>query len=280
MIRASFILYIIVLIAFSVFSWLFIDANFPLHVLPQTLRSFTYDHKAWTVGIYTALFLLLFFSYGVILWNVRKKRIPYHQIIFLIASTVIVLFFSFPAFSFDIFNYIATAKITFLYKENPYIVMPIEIPNESMLTFMHAANKTALYAPLWIGLTGIPLVLGVGNLMATIFTFKMLTVGFYVLLLSLIWRLSGKNVWSLAFFGLNPLVVTETLISSHNDVVMMAFALGSYYFLKKNKFFISFLLLLCSIFIKFATSALLPIFFYFIYARLKKKNVEWQKIFT
>ena len=41
--------------------------------------------------------------------------------------------------------------------------MPIEIPNEPYLAFTRAANKTALYGPVWILLTAIPHLLGQGD---------------------------------------------------------------------------------------------------------------------
>lgn len=196
----------------------------------------------------------------------------------LIILTASILFFSFPAFSNDIFNYIATAKVTYLYRENPYIVMPIEIANEPMLDFTHAANKIALYGPSWILLTAIPHFAGLGNLILTIFVFKAFIILFYLGLVWLIWQLSGKNTLSLAFFALNPLVVIETLVTAHNDVVMIFFALFSFYLLQRGKNLYSIFSILSSIFIKFATIFLLPIYTYTLFHTWKNNKIDWNKI--
>ena len=140
--------------------------------------------------------------------------------------------------------------------------MPIDIPNEPSFAFLHAANKVALYGPVWIALTGIPHFLGMGNLLITLFTFKIFVIGWYLLLCYLIWIASGKKSWALAFFALNPLVTLSTLVDGHNDVVMMFFALSSFYLLGKKQYVGSVISLVLSVFIKYATVVLLPVYLY------------------
>lgn len=269
------VFYAIILFLLTLFTWGFVDANFPLKILPS-LHDFVFTYRSVSTVLYTFLYVSLFICYGFLLWLIVKKRADIQYVKLLIAITVVIFFFSFPAFAYDIFNYIATAKVTFLYRENPYIIMPIEIPNEPMLSFMHAANKVSLYGFVWIALTGLPWFLGLGNLLLTIFTFKALEVFFYLLSLVLIWKLSDKNLKALAFFALNPLVTTETLISAHNDIVMMALVLGAFYAFKKQKIGWSAILLFLSIFIKFATVILLPVFIYLIY--LRNRKINWEEI--
>ena len=63
---------------------------------------------------------------------------------------------------------------------------------------------------------------------------------------------------SVAAFALNPLVLIESLVSAHNDIVMIFFGLfGLYYFLDK-KYIKSFAGLLISIGIKYATAMIIP----------------------
>ena len=257
-------LYLITLLCLTVFSWGFVDKNIPIQTLP-VLYEFAHTQRSLAVIIYSILTTLLFVFYGLFLWMIYKKKLAKKEVLRLILKTCIILLFAFPGFSNDIFNYIATAKVTFLHHENPYIIMPIEIPNEPMLSFVHAANKIALYGPAWILLSFIPHILGAGNLIVSMLMFKIFVAVFYAGLLWGIWKLSKKNLWALAFFALNPLVTIETFVSAHNDVVMMFFALGSFYFMQKKKLLVSVLFLFLSILIKYATVFLLPIYAYMFY---------------
>lgn len=256
-------IYIITLVFLTVFSFGFIDANFPVKIFPWVF-DFVHNNRQQATYLYVALMSSLFTFY---LWVLRHDRNVWN----LIFITVGILFISFPAFSYDIFNYIATAKVTYLYKENPYLVMPVEISGEPMLSFLHASNKVALYGPVWIALTVVPHVIGLGNLIWTMYAFKLLIVGFYFGLCFLIWQISEKNSRALIFFALNPLVITETLVSAHNDIVMMFLALFSFYLSMKNKWWMGLCMLALSVFVKGATIILLPLYFL---------RVPWKRVWV
>jgi len=278
--KLIFYLYLFLFVILTVFSYGFVDPNFPFKTLPF-LHQLVYYQRPLATAIYLMLVLGLFFLYGWVLRGISKRKLNAQQIWQLVFLAVVILFFSFPAFSHDVFNYMATAKVTFFYKENPYLVMPIEFIGEPMLDFMHAANKIALYGPFWILLTALPHAI-TSHLFLSIFSFKALMMAFYLGLIWLIWRVSKKSKYSLAFFALNPLVLMETLVSAHNDVVMAFFALlGLYWLLQKKKVF-SFASLLASIGIKYATIVLLPIFAFS--SRLKKEKIilfsAWALLFV
>lgn len=271
--------YLLLLISLTVFSYGFVDLNFPLSV-PAFLSGFVFYHHRITAVIYSLIVILFFIFYFQFLSLVKARKWLTKKIWQVIFLTTAILFFAFPAFSYDVFNYMATARMTFLHHENPYLIMPLEIPNEPMLKFTHAANKTALYGPFWILLTALPHLIGLGNLIFTVFTFKLLVFSFYFGLIWLIWKLSNKNLYSLAFFALNPLVVIETLLGGHNDVVMMFFSLLAFYFLKQKRNFFASLSFFASVMIKFATIFLFPIFLYVLWQNWQKKVIEWPKIWS
>lgn len=276
-VRIGMIIYIVIVVLLAIFSWGFVDANMPLPKIAR-LGPIIYFHTVYPTLWYVLTVGLLFGWYVWILHQAKKGFISSPFVWSAILGTVFVLFWSFPAFSNDIFNYIATAKVTFFYKENPYIIMPIDIPNEPMLAFLHAANKVALYGPAWIALTALPHYLGMGNLLATLFAFKLFIVLWYLLLCYLIWKASGKKSWPLVFFALNPLVLLSTLIDGHNDVVMMGLALGSFLLLKKKRYVFGLFLFMASILIKGATLFLIPVFVWCWYRVVQKKQVSWQHV--
>lgn len=251
--------YVFLLLILSLFSYCFVNPNFPLNP-PNIFYELIRHHNVFTTIIYISIVIGLFLSFWCFLKKIRQKKIGIQEVKKLIFVTVGILFFSWPALSYDIFNYIATAKVFFFYKENPYLIMPIEFTGDSLLKFMHAANKIALYGPSWILLTGIPHFAGFGNLILTLFTFKAFIALFYLLTVLLIWRLSNRNLLSVVFFAFNPLVLIETLVSSHNDIAMMAFTLSAVLLVFHGKKLFGFLSLLISIGIKYATIVLLPLF--------------------
>lgn len=272
------IMYFAGIFSLLLFSYGFVDPNFPLPLFipyAKWIREITVPPTI----IYLGLFFILFFCYIKILNKIKNNKLKNRSIWKIIYATSLILLFSYPAFSYDLFNYIATAKVTYHYRENPYLVMPIEIKDEPMLKFMHAANKTALYGPSWIILTSVPHFLSFNNLYVSIFTFKLFNLLFYLGLCLLIWLMSKKNTLSVALFALNPLVIVESLVSGHNDVVMMFFTLLAFFCLKKNKFIFSVLSILVAVLIKFAVIILLPIYLVIFFRQFTEKRINWKKIY-
>lgn len=269
--------YSVFLSLFSIFSYAFVDPNFTY--LKDIYSGFAFSNRFLTTTFYIVFVLIAFVFYGIFVRLGVRKKIHVGEMFILLSVTVGILLFSYPAMlSYDIFNYIATSKVLFFYHENPYVIMPIEFTGDPLLSFTHAANKIALYAPGWILLTGVPYVLGFGNFIVTLLNFKLLFLAFYLATAFLIWKIS-KNIVSVFLFSFNPLIITETLISGHNDIAMMFLALFSFFLLIKKKIFIAVLLFIFSILIKYATILLIPVFLYILWKTIKKKDINWKSIF-
>ena len=261
------IFYIAVLVCTAIFSWGFVDPGlFPwmsgLAPYQRPLSTLVFVHRSLTSGIFIFLLSGFTYFYLTILGKIDKEAIA-ADVKRLIAITAAILFFSFPAFSYDIFNYVTTAKMFFVHRENPYIVKPVEIPNDPNLSFTRAANKVALYGPVWIGLTGIPQLLGRGNIWLTIASYKLMHTVLYLLFCLFIFR-QTRSLKNVIFFAFNPLVLIEVLISSHNDIVMMMLGLLGVVFYGIHRWrhrLAGMLLFVFSICIKGATAVLVPLFF-------------------
>lgn len=268
--------YIIFLFAlFCLFSYLFIDPNF---IYLKYLYSGLFASQRYIVAfLYTAFIGGLFLIYTALLRSIDKLNIK-KLLIFLGCLGVLGIFAYPAALSFDLFNYIATAKVAFHYFENPYIIMPIEFIGDPLLLFTHAANKIALYGPVWILFTGLPFYLSFGNYLLSIILFKLFVFVFYFGIIFFIWKLT-KNLYCVVYFAVSPLVLIETFVSGHNDVVMMFFALGSIYFLKQKKLWLAVLFIFLSILIKYATIFLLPLFAGYLWDIIRKKEVNYDKMY-
>lgn len=271
---SSFFFFLLVLL--TVFSYLFIDANLPFFNTFYT--GFVTRFRSITAVMY-ALFIITISGFYLFL-IAKRKVLSLEKLKRLIITSSVVLLFAYPAMlSYDIFNYITTAKVIFFYHENPYITMPIEFLGDPNLAFTRAANKIALYGPAWIVFSGIPYLLGLQNLILTVFSFKICILLFYMATVYLLWKMT-KNSFSVLLFALNPLVLIETLVSAHNDIVMVFFALLALFLAKHNKLRFGILSLIMSILIKYATVVLLPLFFYVAYTKKQKKKVDWEKVYA
>lgn len=285
-----FILYPIVLLAFSFWSYIYVDWHLELlrfswyQNLQKVLWDFGLNQRVLSTATYILIILILYTIYFILLLIAKQKKLNVRQVILLIAVTLGILFLSHPALSHDIFNYIMTAKIVTFYRENPWVIMPIEFLDEPMLNFLHAGNKIVLYGPIWVFLSLLPSFLGQNIFLLTFMFFKLLIITFFIGLLKIIHiinlELKNKNtLLNFVLFAFNPLVLIETLSSSHNDIVMMFFALLSFYLLMKRKFLSSIFSFLFSVGIKYATIVLLPVYLYTFYRSWQKREVNYGKIF-
>ncbi len=277
--------YTFLLVVAAIYSYGFVDPNLVLLVHPlfqnfhNALTDLVFHSRLFSTLIFISIISLFSIFYGLFIWRGINKKLKMRDLRWLIGLTVGILLLSYPAFSYDIFNYILTAKVAYFYHENPYVVMPIEFLGEANLAFTRAANKLALYGPSWIGLTSIPYTLSFDNVVLAILMFKLLIVPFYLGTLVLIYKFS-KNIFPVLLFALNPLVIIETLIGAHNDIVMMFFALLAFYLIGQNKTMLSLIALTLSILVKYSTIILLPVFAYIIYLTFLKKSINWEKIYT
>lgn len=261
--------YILISLILIIFSYCFVDLNLLLlegqtyQSIQSTFQSFLHNNRFVFGIVYIFIVISLFLLYTRVLYLTYTKRLSGKQLRNLLLTVVVLLLITFPAFSYDIFNYIATAKVTYVWKENPWITMPIDIPNEPALAYTRAANKVALYGPTWIMLTALPHFLGFNNVWLTIIFFKGFIALFYLAFLFLLHK-KTKNLFQVSVFAFNPLILLEVIVGGHNDITMMLFALWGFFMFKEKKKiykFIGILLWFLSIFVKGATLVLIPIFF-------------------
>jgi len=88
-----------------------------------------------------------------------------------------------------------------------------------------------------------------------------------------------RENFGLIFFGLNPLVLIESLVSAHIDIVMMFFGVLAFALLISKSYVKAYVSLAISIGIKFLTGILLPVFIVIHFMQQKKKIIQWEKIF-
>lgn len=279
------------LIGLLLYSYTQIDLSLAIsriEALQQLVRSFQqigYFERPLSANLFLVTIISLYAFYILFLVLSYKKKLSKYFTWLLIGLSAFILTFSYNAFSYDIFNYIFDAKIITNYGDNPYFQKALDYPEDPMLSFMRWTHREYPYGPVWLGLT-VPLsFLGFQLFIPTFILFKLFMVASFVGSLYFIGKIlqevaKEREVQGLVFFGLNPLILIESVVSAHIDIVMMFFALWATYLFVQNKHGLSYILLFLSIGIKFVTAVLLPIFI--IVHRMKRMhiNIHWEVVFS
>lgn len=268
------ILYILVAVLLLLYSYTQVDLNLTLsrmslwQTIQKSFQYLGYYQRPLSTGIFLGILAGLFALYYWILKLVKRKLITSRQLWLIIGVNVIILLWSYPAFSYDFFNYMFTAKTVLIYHKNPYVVIPLQFSGvDPWPNFMRWTHLSSAYTPLWILLTLPPYLLGFGLFLLILWNLKLLIAGFYLLTIwgigEVLKKLDIKHqTLGMAIFALNPLIIIESLVSAHNDIVMMALGVSAMLLSLRHKPWSSFLLLALSVALKLMTIFLLPVGFW------------------
>lgn len=255
--------------------------------LQSILKAFQYIgwfDRPLSTYLYVAVFAILFLLYFATIRLVSKDLLSRKTIWTAIILVTVVLAFSYNALSYDLFNYIFDAKIITFYNQNPYIHKALDYPGDPMLSFMRWTHRTYPYGPGWLALT-VPLSLIGGNIfIVTYYLFKLLMAAFFILSIFSIEKIARilkfKNaLLPFAVFAFNPFVLSESLVSAHNDIVMMGLLLFCLYYLLDKKNIKGSLLYFFSISIKFATALWILAYFLLLGGKFRNKIITFSIIF-
>ena len=236
--------------------------------IQQQFQHVGFYQRPLSTTIYLSILFVFFLLYFLVLKQIKNNTLVKRDIWMVVAVLCVVLLFSYSAaFSYDIYNYIFTAKTVLIYGQNPYTLKPLQLEGiDSMLSFMRWTHLPSAYTPLWIALTLPAYLLSFGSLLLGIWTMKLIPILSYVIT---IWSISqvmnyykkSLVLLSVGAFALNPLVIIEVLVSGHNDILMMALSMIAFLLALQKKRVSSFFLLSLSIATKFITIFLWPLWF-------------------
>ena len=262
-----FVLYILVSLGLLFYSYTQVDLNLTLSTasLWQTIQQFFQYIGYFRRDISSAIFVLILIALvALYVWAVRLARVgKLSEKLFwrLLIGVSGIFVFAYPAFSYDIFNYLFTAKTVLVYHTNPYTVIPLQFTGvEPWLNFMRWTHLPSAYTPLWIVMSLPPLLFGFGVFLLILWNMKLLLAGFYLLTTYMIGKILGREdhrnkLVGMTIFALNPLILIESVVSPHNDIVMMGLALTAWYWR-------SWFVLAALVGLKMMTGALFPVAFF------------------
>ena len=201
----------------------------------QYMWGIGYQNRFLSILIYFILISLIFSIYFYTLRQIKTKKISISSATKILLASIVILIFSNPALSHDIFNYIFNARMLVDHGANPHIKTAWDFTSDSWTRFVQNAHSPAPYGYGWTGISIVPYILGFKRLKTTMLAFKLLVGSFLYLLVYFQKKLGKifkiKNLEILIFtFILNPLVLIETFSNGHNDAVMMGLLFASMYY--------------------------------------------------
>jgi hypothetical protein len=137
-----------------------------------------------------------------------------------------------PLLSSDLFNYVGYARLQTVHGLNPYVHALSAAPIDPSYVYVGWPLNTTAYGPLFtIG----TLPLGWLSFPAGVWTLKAVSGLASLACVWLLWacatRLGRPALPAVLFFGLNPVLLAYAVGGAHNDLLMLAAALGGIYLL-------------------------------------------------
>ena len=218
------------------------------------------------------IFYLLMIKHVNKIFKNTKSLIKYILLVSIISILIL------PFLSSDIFYYMATGREQSHYKVNPYYVTVEDIMNNNQESASDQIiqkvgpwkDQTIVYGPIWPLLCATFASLSFGNLDLCLLIFKIANLTIHILNCILIYKICKKKKF-VVLYGLNPLVLFESLANVHNDIWLVFFMLLGIYLLKNKKKYISAIVMFAiATSIKYVTILIMPfiVIWYF-----RKENV-------
>lgn len=255
--------------ALAIFSYAYVDLNLTISQNPLILnfvgfmQKLGYFNRSTATVIYLAFLIFTFGLFLFNLWLIKKSKVGSKYLLIATIASTLILIFAYPFLSSDLFNYLFDAKIILKYHASPYTHKALDFPQDEWLRFMRWTHRYSPYGPLWLVMSLIPAILGLGKFILNFFAFKIFIALLHLLNVYLIHKILVKTnpkltLFGTAFYALNPIFLIEGVANAHNDVVLATFLLLSVYFVVTNKDIHSTLALLGGALIKYIPILNLP----------------------
>jgi len=253
-------------------------------VISVLYAAFAYDLERFDfiklISLYTALFFL---SYKLIQFNQGNFK-------FLLGAGILfrlIFILAIPNLSQDFYRFIWDGRLMANYV-NPYLFTPNEYllngasylaQAETLIAGMGSlsASNFSNYPPINQLLFGVAGFFSKTSILGSVIVFRLMMlaadVGIVLLGRKFLIKI-GKDPKHIFWYFLNPFIVIELTGNLHFEGVMLFFLLASIYFLSKNKWILSSILLGVSVSVKLLPLLFLPLFFHWF---VSKNNTNWYK---
>lgn len=188
------------------------------------------------------LFLIIIFLF-YIYWKLLVSKVSTKTGIFLIVGTQLLVFFSYPFLSTDIFDYVLTGRLGVVYHQNIWATTPAAFPNDPFYQLGSWQHQLSPYGATNQFFYGLVALVSGNDLVINIVAYKLLVALFVfgsILITTKILNILKLDVIkNLILVFANPLFIIETAGSAHNIIITMFFLLAIFYFTLKKRWLIA-----------------------------------------
>jgi hypothetical protein len=210
-------------------------------------------------------YVLLALCYLLGWWALRRLRGEWLWPLVLGGAALagLILLFQYPFGASDIFDNIMHGRILGIYHANPFIQAPVNFSTDPFYLYAGWKYYPSMYGPLWELMAGGVARLAGNGFFQNVLAFKLLPAAFLagsVAVTAVILRRAASQralpgVWLLAW---NPVVLTETIGTGHNDMAMVFFVLLAVWAISRERYSLSVAALIAGALVKFLPVLLVP----------------------
>lgn len=231
-------------------------------------------NSVWTIILGSAL-TLGFIAYFALL----KEKLELKKSIFLAILFQAIVFFSFPSFSTDIFDYILTNRLALVHEQNIRLVSPSVFQGDPFYPLASWQQQISPYGVINQTVYSVAGLLSNNDLIWTVFIHKLLAFALTLGTLFVVYKIlteffPEKAGWGVSLIFWNPLFVLETAGSAHNIILTLFMMSLTLLFYLRKRYILAGILAAFSIHTKFIP-IFLAIFLVLELLRLKK----WSGLF-
>lgn len=198
-----------------------------------------HDSQVSTSNIeFLVLIALAFVIYALfaLLIRCQAKAASNRRVLYLVWIGAIIaglsLMFAPAMLSHDIFVYADYGRSIVVHHSNPYFVKPIATSLDTITRLDDWKYSTSAYGPLWLYISALSALLCGDHPLRFILAFRLLGLAAHLIniwLVMRIVRMSGRSQRTIALgallYALNPLVLLESCLGGHNDILLVTFLL-------------------------------------------------------
>jgi len=209
--------------------------HYKLRPFYESMIQLGYFNRPLSTIIFICLSIALLLCYLLLIFN-KKIVFSIKQLFIFLVLLMLTSLPAQPMFSHDIYNYIFNAKMVLLYNANPHQQVALDFSYDPLLRFMHNVHTPAPYGYGWTALSLMPFALSANSFTKAYLLMKLFTSLLFIGEIWIFYKLAGiidkqNALKRTLLLTLNPLLLTEVFIISHNDSAMMLPVLASLYLL-------------------------------------------------
>jgi len=178
---------------------------------------------AWTLGIAAS-----FLAYVLVVWSIRRRAGSCLPILVAAVAMQLAPLTGPLLLSSDVYSYWTYGRLAAIHDGNPYADLPADHPGDPAFRIVGEgiAGQTTIYGPGFTAVSELHARVAGPSPRAAQYLYRLGAAAGALVLLAIVAVGATRPAFSVAFIGLNPLIALHAAGGGHNDIWMVALAVG------------------------------------------------------